>query len=140
MRLAAASALLIASISLGGCFEGPAGPAGPEGKQGAAGPAGAQGLQGPQGIQGVQGPQGPEGKQGPVGERGPKGDAGTAGSALRMATGGNQAKCNDDEVMVSAYCSNTANSAPVSVQGTSGATCSAESSSSATTTVFCVKR
>jgi hypothetical protein len=57
--------LCVATISLGGCFEGPkgdkgepgiAGPAGPQGEQGKAGPAGLAGKDGKDGIQGPAGP------------------------------------------------------------------------------------
>ena len=82
------------ALSLGGCFEGPAGPPGAKGEQGPAGPAGIAGPAGPEGkpgpagldgkpgaagAQGPAGPQGPAGLQGPAGPAGPPGPAGPAG-------------------------------------------------------------
>src|SRR5689334_12922810 len=75
------------ALSLGGCFEGPAGPPGAKGEQGPAGPvgiagpAGAEGKQGPAGPEGKQGPPGPEGKQGVAGAPGAPGAQGPAGPA-----------------------------------------------------------
>jgi len=75
------------ALSLGGCFEGPAGPPGAKGEQGSAGPvgiagpAGPEGKQGPAGPEGKQGPAGPEGKQGPPGPEGKQGVAGAQGLA-----------------------------------------------------------
>jgi Collagen triple helix repeat (20 copies) len=83
------------ALSLGGCFEGPAGPAGPKGEQGAAGPAGIVGPAGPEGKQGDAGPAGPQGiagslgpagPQGPAGPMGPPGPAGAPGSQGPSAT------------------------------------------------------
>ena len=64
------------ALSLGGCFEGPAGPPGAKGEQGPAGPAG---IAGPAGPEGKQGPAGPEGKQGVAGAQGAPGAQGPAG-------------------------------------------------------------
>jgi hypothetical protein len=65
------------ALSLGGCFEGPAGPPGAKGEQGPAGPVG---IAGPVGPEGKQGPVGPEGKQGPPGPEGKQGVAGAQGA------------------------------------------------------------
>ena len=67
------------ALSLGGCFEGPAGPPGPKGEQGAAGAVGIAGPPGPEGKQGVSGPPGPAGPQGIAGATGPAGPQGPAG-------------------------------------------------------------
>ncbi len=87
------------ALSLGGCFEGPAGPpgakgeqgpagvagpAGPAGPEGKPGPAGSEGKQGVAGLQGAVGPQGPAGPPGPPGSAGPAdgiGPQGLAGAA-----------------------------------------------------------
>lgn len=61
MKLAA---VLLSTMLIASCQEGPmgpAGPAGPQGPQGPQGPVGPIGPQGPQGIQGLPGPQGPVG-------------------------------------------------------------------------------
>jgi Collagen triple helix repeat (20 copies) len=79
-----------------------------------------QGPQGPKGEQGVAGPAGEKGEAGPAGPPGPKGDAGPAGpagppAAAAAASGVRvmrvscesaacSAACNQDEVLVSAYC------------------------------------
>jgi hypothetical protein len=79
-----------------------------------------QGPQGPKGEAGVAGPAGEKGEAGPPGPPGPKGDAGPAGpagspgpaaaaSALRVIrvsceSAACTAACNQDEVLVSAYC------------------------------------
>ena len=79
-----------------------------------------QGPQGPKGEQGAAGPPGEKGEAGPPGPPGPKGDAGPAGpagSSGPTAAGGGlrvmrvscesaacTAACNQDEVLVSAYC------------------------------------
>jgi hypothetical protein len=82
-----------------------------------------QGPQGPKGEQGVVGPAGEKGEAGPPGPPGPpgpKGDAGPAGPAASPAAAGAasgvrvmrvscesaacSAACNQDEVLVSAYC------------------------------------
>ena len=89
------------ALSLGGCFEGPAGPPGAKGEQGPAGAAGIAGLAGPegkqgpagpegkQGVAGAQGPAGPAGPQGPAGPPGPPGPAGKDGSASTATAASN---------------------------------------------------
>jgi hypothetical protein len=67
------------ALSLGGCFEGPAGPAGPKGEQGASGTAGVTGPAGPEGKQGEAGPPGVAGPQGVAGPPGAAGQQGAAG-------------------------------------------------------------
>jgi Collagen triple helix repeat (20 copies) len=74
-----------------------------------------QGPQGPKGEPGAAGPAGEKGEAGPPGPPGPKGDAGPAGppgpaaAALRVMrvsceSAACTAACNQDEVLVSAYC------------------------------------
>jgi Collagen triple helix repeat (20 copies) len=105
-RVLVSAVACVLALSLGGCFEGPAGPpgtkgeqgpggpagiagpAGPEGKPGPAGPQGKQGdpgLQGAAGIQGAAGLQGAAGAQGPAGPAGPPGPQGPAGPAGKDA-------------------------------------------------------
>jgi len=90
MRASLAIVALAAALSLGGCFEGPAGPAG---QQGDTGP------QGPPGVKGDAGPQGPVGPPGPVGS--------TGLHALRQECGsGNNCDltCSPGERLVSVTC------------------------------------
>ena len=121
------------ALSLGGCFEGPAGPPGPKGEQGPAGPAGVagppgkQGDAGPQGVQGppgAPGPQGPAGLEGPPsqpGASGPQGAAdladknGAPGAAvpIRFITQSNgpgglvcKLRCSNGEIIMAAVCNN----------------------------------
>ena len=73
------------------------------------GPQGPQGQAGPPGEKGAKGDQGPPGPTGPKGDQGPPGPAGSAGSAgsagLRIVSGQKTVSCNDDEVLVSVFCS-----------------------------------
>ncbi len=110
MRSATTIMVVIASLSLGGCLEGPkgdkgdAGPAGPTGIAGVAGPAGPAGPQGPAGPAGAAGPAGPAG---PKGDKGDKGDVGApAAASFRVVAGtGDTVTCNADEQLVSLICS-----------------------------------
>jgi hypothetical protein len=62
-------------------------------------------------MRGFTGPRGPPGERGPVGAAGPAGPRGAAGdTGVRMhrvdcSTGTCTAECNDDEVLLTAYCS-----------------------------------
>jgi hypothetical protein len=107
MRVITLAVLLAASVTLAGCFEGPAGPPGPKGDAGAAGPAG---------------PAGPAGQAGPAGPAGPSGAAGTAGTTLRVIKGQPSAACGAGETMIAAYCSE-GDKAPAMSSG--GAACTA---------------
>jgi hypothetical protein len=70
------------------------------------GPQGPQGQAGPPGEKGAKGDQGPPGPTGPKGDQGPPGPAGSAGSVgLRIVSGVKTVNCNDDEVLVSVFCS-----------------------------------
>jgi hypothetical protein len=86
-------------LGLANCGEGPQGP---KGEQGVAGPAGEKGEAGP------PGPPGPKGDAGPAGPAGPPGPAAAAGGVRVMRVSCESAPCsaacNQDEVLVSAYC------------------------------------
>jgi hypothetical protein len=90
-------ALVIAlCLGLANCGQGPQGP---KGEAGVAGPAGEKGEAGPPGPKGDAGPAGPAGSPGPA----------AAASALRVIrvsceSAACTAACNQDEVLVSAYC------------------------------------
>jgi Collagen triple helix repeat (20 copies) len=93
-------ALVVAlCLGLASCGQGPQGP---KGEQGVAGPAGEKGEAGP------PGPPGPKGDAGPAGPAGPPGPAAAAGGVrvIRVSceTAACSAACNQDEVLVSAYC------------------------------------
>jgi hypothetical protein len=89
---------------------GPAGPAGLKGDAGPAGPAGPIGNAGPAGPAGPKGDVGPVGLQGDAGPAGPKGDTGPAGPPgariirSECAPGPCIVECNENEVLVTAYC------------------------------------
>src|SRR6266478_4949540 len=81
---------LVCLASCGQVPQGPKGDAGPPGPQGDAGPAGPPGPEGPAGPQGAPGPAGP-------------------GSQIRVVRSDCTsttctAQCNEDEVLVTAYC------------------------------------
>lgn len=110
-HLAVAVAVLIgASGVLAGCGKGP---------QGDAGPAG------PQGPKGDVGPAGPAGPAGSAGPAGPKGEAGPPGAGVRVVksdcVSGCTVQCQDNEVLVTAYCGPTRNQAQF--LGERGASC-----------------
>src|SRR4029453_15682357 len=86
---------------------GSSGPPGPVGPQGPQGQAGGQGPVGPAGERGPPGPQGPAGDPGPAGPRGPKGDPGPA-PAIRVVTGTDSVRCEDDEVLAGFVCASGA--------------------------------
>jgi Collagen triple helix repeat (20 copies) len=97
-------ALLIAlALGLASCGQGSPGP---KGEAGVAGPAGEKGDPGPPGPAGPPGPPGPKGEAGPPG---PPGAAAAATGSLRVIRTGCEtaactAACNQDEVLVTAYC------------------------------------
>lgn len=103
------------SASLAGCGKGPQGDAGPAGPQG---PKGDPGAPGPAGPPGPPGPAGPQGLQGPPSPtvRVVKSDCGT----------GCTVQCQDNEVLVTAYCGPTRN--PAQYLGEKGASCGPEAS------------
>jgi hypothetical protein len=76
-----------------------------------------QAFQGPKGDSGPPGPNGEAGPQGPPGPAGPAGAAGSAGASAVRAIRTNcdttscAAQCNDDEVLLIAYCGPTRNAA-----------------------------
>jgi hypothetical protein len=86
------------SVCIAGC-------GGPKGEPGAAGPAGERGEAGPPGP---AGPAGPPGPPGPPGSAGPTGSQ-TAEGTVRVIRSNCEAaacraECNQDEVVVNAYC------------------------------------
>lgn len=90
--------VLIAGLA--GCGKGP---------QGEAGPAGPPGLKGDVGPAGPAGPKGDVGPAGPAGPKGDTGQAGPPGSGVRIvrsdcASGSCTVECNENEVLVTAYC------------------------------------
>ena len=110
-HLAITVALLLAvSGSLAGCGKGP---------QGDQGPAG------PQGPKGDVGPAGPAGPPGPAGPAGPQGQAGPPSPSIRVVksdcVSGCTVQCQDNEVLVTAYCGPTRNQAQF--LGERGASC-----------------
>jgi hypothetical protein len=132
MRLCFSIAAVLTVLLISGCGQPAPGPQGPPGPPGEAGPPVPVGPAGPQGAQGPQGPVGPQGSvgergeagplgpQGPVGSQGPQGDAGAQGPAgpsgqpgpappFRVVTGTDNARCADDEILVSLFCASGAN-------------------------------
>jgi hypothetical protein len=96
------------SVCVASCGEGTTGPKGEPGPAGATGEKGEPGPQGPQGPQG-QGAEGPPGPQGPQGAEGPPGPPGGGASAVRVTrtecqVAACRGECNQDEVLVIAYC------------------------------------
>jgi hypothetical protein len=92
------------------------------------GPQGSQGQAGPPGEKGAKGDQGPPGPTGAKGDQGPPGPAGSAGSAgLRIVSGQKTISCNDDEMLVSVFCS-------------AGALDGAECSAGITATGLCMRK
>jgi hypothetical protein len=106
---------------------GSSGPPGPVGPQGPQGQAGGQGPVGPAGERGPPGPQGPAGAPGPAGPAGPKGDPGPA-PAIRVVTGTDSVRCEDDEVLAGFVCASGA---------TDGAKCATPGTAA---TALCVRR
>ncbi|HJY17510.1 MAG TPA: hypothetical protein VJ353_07730, partial [Xanthobacteraceae bacterium] len=89
------------------------------------GPQGDQGPAGPQGPKGDAGPVGPAGPPGPPGPAGPQGQAGPPSPSIRVVksdcVSGCTVQCQDDEVLVTAYCGPTRNQAQF--LGEKGASC-----------------
>ena len=99
MRMQRIALVIALCLGLANCGQGPQGP---KGEAGVAGPAGEKGEAGP------PGPPGPKGDAGPAGPAGSPGPA-AAASALRVIrvsceSAACTAACNQDEVLVSAYC------------------------------------
>jgi Collagen triple helix repeat (20 copies) len=98
------------SGALAGCGKGPQGDAGPAGPQG------------PKGDVGAAGPAGPPGPPGPVG---PAGETGPPGPSVRVVksdcVSGCTVQCQDNEILVTAYCGPTRN--PAQYLGDKGASC-----------------
>ena len=87
-----------------------------KGPQGDAGPAG------PQGPKGDAGPAGPAGPPGPQGERGPPGPPSPSIRVIRSdCVSGCSVQCEDNEVLITAYCGATRNQAQF--LGERGASC-----------------
>jgi hypothetical protein len=123
VQLAVAMGLLVA---LAGCGKGP---------QGDTGPAG------PQGPKGDVGSAGPVGPPGPAGPPGPQGEAGPPSPSVRVVksdcVSGCTLQCQDNEVLVTAYCGPTRN--PAQMLGERGASCGpAASPSNAPLVLVCV--
>jgi Collagen triple helix repeat (20 copies) len=101
MNLKSVAALIALSVFIAGC-------GGPKGEPGAAGPAGEKGDAGPLGPAGPPGPPGPSGPPGPAGPPGPTTPQTSEGPVrvIRSSCEGApcRAECNQDEVVVSAYC------------------------------------
>ena len=132
MRAISMALVVLASLSLAGCFEGPAGPPGQAGPAGPAGPKGDKGDKGDKGAKGDIGQVGPAGPAGSAGAVGPAGPAGAAGTALRVVKGQANASCGTGETMIAAYCSEGDTSPAMSA---GGAACTAP----ATVVVTCAK-
>ena len=99
MRMQRIALVIALCLGLANCGQGPQGP---KGEQGAAGPPGEKGDAGP------PGPPGPKGDAGPAGPAGSSGPT-AAGGGLRVMrvsceSAACSAACNQDEVLVSAYC------------------------------------
>jgi hypothetical protein len=98
MRTESIGLMIAFSLCLASCGQGPEGP------KGEAGPAG------PPGERGEPGPAGPRGERGEPGPPGPAGSADLAGGntvrVVRIDCGTSAciAACNQDEVLVTAYC------------------------------------
>ena len=79
------------------------------------GPQGDQGPPGPQGPKGDAGPVGPAGPPGPAGPQGEKGPASPPSPSIRVirsdCVSGCSVQCEDNEVLITAYCGATRNQA-----------------------------
>jgi Collagen triple helix repeat (20 copies) len=96
-HLALAAALLASLAACGKGPQGDPGPAGPQGPKGDVGPAGPAGPPGPPGLQGERGPAGPP------------------SPSIRVVrsdcVSGCSVQCQDNEVLITAYCGPTRNQA-----------------------------
>jgi hypothetical protein len=102
MRVKSAVFAISILVCLAGCGEGTPGP------KGDTGPAGPMGEKGEPGPAGPAGPAGPQGAPGPSGPPGPTASP-TSSSAVRVMRSNCEAapckaECNQDEVLVIAYC------------------------------------
>jgi hypothetical protein len=137
--------LLFASVTLGGCFEGPQGPPGPQGATGAVGPAGPKGDKGDPGERGPAGPKGEAGAKGdpgPAGLPGTPGPAGAPGTAGRVVTCTGPScfvQCNAGEVLVSAHVAPEAGSAAPHCKYTSATAAECAVPANAAGYGYCVK-
>lgn len=115
MRAAHLTVALALLLGLAGCGKGPQGDAGPTG---------------PQGPKGEAGPVGPAGPPGPPGPAGPQGQQGKPSPSIRVVksdcTSGCTVQCQDNEVLVTAYCGPTRNQAQF--LGERAASCGPEAS------------
>ena len=104
---------LALAAAVAGCSKGPKGDPGP------AGPAGLKG------DPGLSGPQGPPGPPGPQGQRGPEGPPSPSVRVLRnpcvSGQGACMLTCEQDEVLVAAYCGPTRH--PATFLGERSASC-----------------
>ena len=103
-HLAPTLALTLALLTgLTACSKGPQGDAGPPGPQG------------PKGDAGPVGPAGPPGPPGPQGENGPPGPPSPSSPSIRVirsdCVSGCSVECQNNEVLVTAYCGATRNQA-----------------------------
>src|SRR5262249_45942238 len=100
MRVSHLALTVALLVGLGACGKGPQGDAGPPGRQG------------PKGDAGPIGPAGPPGPPGPQGEKGPAGPASPSIRVIRSdCVSGCSVQCQDNEVLVAAYCGATRNQA-----------------------------
>ena len=91
---------LVLLVGLTACSKGPQGDAGPPGPQGSKGDAGAVG------------PAGPPGPPGPQGEKGPPDPSSPSIRVIRLdCVSGCSVQCEDNEVLITAYCGATRNQA-----------------------------
>jgi Collagen triple helix repeat (20 copies) len=116
MQVKSIAVAIAISMCVAGCGQGP------KGEPGAAGPPGEKGEPGPPGPAGPAGPPGPQGEQSPPGPRGTAGGE----SAVRVTrsncqTAACREECNQDEVLVVAYCG--ARRSPVVVVNERTVTC-----------------
>jgi hypothetical protein len=141
MRVVHAVIAGMLSLTLAGCFEGPAGPQGPPGPQGAAG------QQGPQGEKGDRGDKGELGMAGPAGPVGPPGSPNLRVIALgleKCGPSGCTIICDDTEAIVSAVCVAQAGAKsspqPIITQNAEGHHSSASCPESVGMRAICAKR
>ena len=101
-RIAVAIAVSVCVASCGESTPGPKGdpgPVGPAGERGEPGPAGPAGPPGPPGAQGAEGPPGPPGAA-----PSPATDSAIRVTRSNCETAACRAECNQNEVLVIAYC------------------------------------
>jgi Collagen triple helix repeat (20 copies) len=114
MRAWSIALALVTALALAGCFEGP---------------------------RGEKGDVGEKGEPGAPGQKGEQGEPGPSGTALRIvAPQRSTAACEDDEVMISAYCTGTWTNYPL-VPLSNGARCGNNpNSTTLRVTIVCAKR